>query len=239
MEPPKSVPCAIGSMPAATADRGAARRSGRAQCRIPWIAGRAEQRVVGVSAGGEFRRVGLCQHDGAGGFEPAHRFGVFRRHIVLVQRRGVSGADASGRRDVLDADRQAMQRTERRALHHRLFGAPGGVARLFGGQRHNGVEFWIERCNRCDIGVEHFDRAYRARRNQPRQFAGRFAQQSLVGHGAAIFPTSGRSAARLTGTEDSSHSRARRRRRSPRTSVACRTIAAPRTRCGRGRPASR
>ena len=51
---------------------------------------------------GEFRRVGLGEHDSAGRFEPAHDFRVLGRHIILEQRRCEGGADAGGRRDVLD-----------------------------------------------------------------------------------------------------------------------------------------
>ena len=113
IEQPKSVPCAIGTMPAATATAEPPEEPAGLRCRIPRIAGRAEQRVVGVGAAGEFRRVGLGEHDGAGGFQAAHRFGVLRRHIVLVQRRAEGGADAGRRRDVLD--RRSAGRAVRRA----------------------------------------------------------------------------------------------------------------------------
>ena len=112
IEQPKSVPCASGSHAGRDRDRRSARRARRAERRIPGIAGDAEHLVDGVGAGREFRRVGLAEHDGAGGLEAAHHFGVFGRHMVLEQRRAVGGANAGGRRHVLDADRQAVQRPE-------------------------------------------------------------------------------------------------------------------------------
>ena len=63
----------------------------------------------------------------------------------------------------LIADRQAMQRAERLALHHRVFGPPRRVARLLGGERDDGVEFRIDRFDHREIRVEHFDRADGAR----------------------------------------------------------------------------
>src|SRR6185437_2011335 len=49
--------------------------------------------------------------------------------------RGKGGVDAGGQRDVLDPDRQAVQRAKRLALHHRLFGALGVLARVRIGER--------------------------------------------------------------------------------------------------------
>jgi hypothetical protein len=39
-----------------------------------------------VGAAGEFGRVGLGEHDRAGGFEAAHDFFVLARHIVFQKR---------------------------------------------------------------------------------------------------------------------------------------------------------
>ncbi len=78
---------------------------------------------------------------------------------------------AGGGRDVLDADRHTVQRAERLTLHHRVFGAPGGVTRLVGGKRDDGVDLRIERFDCGNVSIEHLDRTYGARRNQPRQFA--------------------------------------------------------------------
>ena len=168
--------------------RRAAGRAGGAQRRIPRIARRAEQRVVGVGAAGEFGRIGLGKHDGAGGLEAADGFGVFRRHVVLEQRRGEGGADAGSRRDVLDRDRQAVQRAECLALHDGRFRAPGAFARLIRGQRDDGVELRIERRDDVEVRVEHVERTDGAGADEPRQFTRRFAHQSFVAHGRLYFP---------------------------------------------------
>ena len=122
-------PAPIGSMPVATATAEPPDEPAGLKRRIPRIAGRAEYVVESVGAGGEFRRVGLRQHDGAGGFQPPHRFGVFIRNVVLEQRRPEGGADAGGRRDVLDAERQAVQRTQGLASHHGASAASIAAAR--------------------------------------------------------------------------------------------------------------
>ena len=111
IEQPKSVPCASGTMPARDRDRRTAGRSGRAQRGIPRIEGRAEQRIDGVGAGREFRRIGLAEDDRAGLAQPLDRGGVLVRYEILVERRTEGGADALGERHVLDDHRQAMQRT--------------------------------------------------------------------------------------------------------------------------------
>ena len=110
--------------------------------------------------------------------------------------------DMAARKHTILFSTHVMQHAERLALHHRVFGDPGGVARLFGGERDNGVDLRIERFNRCQISVEHFERTYFARGNELHRLACRHAQQTFVGHGAATFPTNERSAARLTGTAD-------------------------------------
>ena len=66
-------------------------------------------------------------------------------------------------RVLLDRSRQAAQRAERLAFHDGVFGALRGVARLVGGERHDGIELGIERCDHRKMRVEHFNRADGAR----------------------------------------------------------------------------
>ena len=184
-------------------DRRAAGRAGRAERRIPRIAGRAEQRVDGVGAGGEFRRVGLGQHDGARGLEPAHDLGVLGRHMVLVERRAEGGADAGGQRDVLDADRQAVQR--RRAA--RRARPPASAARAasracVGGERDDRVELRVDPLDHGEMRVEHLDRADGARCGSARASSRadlrvRLRRPSVI---ASTCRTSARSGARSAGT---------------------------------------
>ena len=218
-------------------DRRAARRPRRRQRRVPGIAGRAEHRIDGVGAGREFRRVGLAEQDGAGRLEAADHLGVFSGNEVGVERRTIGGADAGGLGHVLDAEGQAFERRGRLACHDLRLGTPRRLAGRVGGERHDRIEAGIEARDCREMRIEHFDRAHRPRAHHRGELDGGFSRQRLVG--AITCPTSGRTAARSGGTTGSARSPAHRRRRSRHTCRASRTIAAPRTRAGRGRRSSR
>ena len=98
--------------PACDGSGGAAGGSGGAQGGVPRIACCPEHRIDGVGASGEFGRVGLGEHDRASGFQSPDDLGIFGRDIVGIKRAAVSRPDIRGRNDVLDADRQAMQRSQ-------------------------------------------------------------------------------------------------------------------------------
>ena len=70
----------------------------------------AEDRVERVAARAELRRVGLADDDGARRLEPLDREGVVVGHVVLEDLRAPRGADALGRRQVLDRHRHAVER---------------------------------------------------------------------------------------------------------------------------------
>ena len=132
---------------------------------------------------GEFGRVGLGKHDGDGGLEPAYHFRILHRHVILVERRGECGADAGRRRHVLDRDRQAVQRTERLALHDGAFSAPRRVERLVCGEGHDRVELGIDLLDHLEVRIKHLDRADGAGANEPRQLARRLARERKVRRG--------------------------------------------------------
>ena len=90
-------------------------------------------------------------------------------------------------RDVFDADRKAVQRADRLALHHGLLGALGVVPRVFFGQCHDRIEFRVECFDRGKMRVEHVEGTDGARADEPRQFTRRLAHQSIVTH-TAQFP---------------------------------------------------
>ncbi len=139
--------------------------------------------VDGVGAGREFRRVGLGQHDRAGGLEPAHDLGILVRDVVLVERRAEGGADAGRQRDVLDDDRQARAaaRAPRRAsprLRPRARRARACSAASVTMALSLGLTRAIAaRCaSSTSTGLD------RARFDQARQFARGLARQAVVGH---------------------------------------------------------
>ena len=172
--------------------------AGRAEFRIPGIAGGAEHLVDGVRAGCEFRRVGLGENDGAGGFQAAHDLGVLVGNVVLEKRRAEGGADARRHRDVLDADRQAVQRPERCAAHHRVFRRACRHARLIRRERDDGVELRVQALDVRQMRVQNLDRTDGAAADQRRQLAGGLPRQRSIRH--ATCPTSARRCARSTET---------------------------------------
>jgi hypothetical protein len=113
IEPPPSLPCANGSSPAATANRGAAAGAAGQQRRVPGAARRADQVVVGVAGEAELGGVGLAEADRAGPLQPEHHL-VGHRRDVAGHRGGAELGDDSGRRvEVLDGGRHAVQRRGR------------------------------------------------------------------------------------------------------------------------------
>ena len=123
IEQPKSVPCASGTIPVATAtaeppDDPAGLSAGFHGLRVA-----PNKRIDGVGAGREFRRIGLAEDDGAGLAQPLDRGGILVGHEILVERRAEGGADALGERHVLDHDRQAVQRQTGPVLSAAFFAA--------------------------------------------------------------------------------------------------------------------
>ena len=114
IEQPKSVPCASGTMPVATAtaeppDEPAGLSAGFQDC--------GSRRTTSLTVLAPVANSGvlvLPSTIAPAALQPAHDLGVLVGHEILVERRAEGGADARGERHVLDDDRQAMQRPERR-----------------------------------------------------------------------------------------------------------------------------
>ena len=157
--------------------RGAAGGSCGAQGRIPRIARCPEHRIDGVSASRKFGRVGLGEHDRAGGLQPPDDLGILGRDIIGIKRAAVSRADIRGRNDVLDADRQAVQRPQFVAAHHRLFRRARIGPRAIGDKCHDRVQRRIEALDDREVGIEHLDRAERALAHERRELMGGFAPE--------------------------------------------------------------
>ena len=124
---------AVGDRQHARGERrtGAAARSAGALARIVGIAGDAVDAVVGVRPHPEFRGVGLADGDHAGAAQPLDQHRILGRPEVLVDQRSAGQREADRRLQVLERDRQPVQRAERLALR----GTPIGLL----GQRQTGV----------------------------------------------------------------------------------------------------
>ena len=87
---------------------GTAARPARRTLRIARVADRAEVRIVGGDAVGEFVQSGLTQHHGAGVRQLLDNRGVEVRNIIGKQFRARSSADALGRDQVLVCNRNTV-----------------------------------------------------------------------------------------------------------------------------------
>ncbi len=152
--------------------RAAAGRAGSRQRRVPRIARRAEHLVDGVGPRAELGRVGLAEHDRARRLQPHDDLGVFGGHVILEQRRAPGGADARGRREVLDPDRNPVQGTELPALADRALGLARPPERLFRRDRAEGVDLGVEPLDRGKVRLRHLEGARLLRADQPRELSG-------------------------------------------------------------------
>jgi len=130
---------------------------------------------------------GLADEHRAAGAQPFDDRGIVVRHMILEQFRAASGAHAFGAEEILDRDRNAMQRTAAFAATQFLIGLFGALA---GGLGHHGL-------HGVGRGVEPFDALerrgsqLRGRYFAPAQGGGGFEQRhsppshSADGAGAA------------------------------------------------------
>ena len=95
----------------------AAGRAARRACGIVRIGGRARAKV------GELRRNRLAQDNRAGFAQARDQKSVFAGFPAGVEDRAVLGGKVGGIDDVLDADRHAVERTDRQASHTERVGA--------------------------------------------------------------------------------------------------------------------
>ena len=121
-EPPVSEPVAQRQHVDRQRRRRAARRAAGIERRIEGVAGRAPHRVARVGAGAHVGHVGLGGDDRAGRAQPGDERVVARRHVAAQAHVAVGGEQPGGVLQVLHAERQAVQRAERRAAHHLRLG---------------------------------------------------------------------------------------------------------------------
>ena len=138
--------------------RRAAARAARMMIQPPGI---AHWPVMGVRAGravGELVQVGLADQHRARALQALDRGRVEVGHPVREQRRAVGGGDASGRVQVLDRDRDAVQGPEMVAGHDRRLGGVGGGAGALRRHRDEGVQLRLQPLDPGKRRLGHLDR---------------------------------------------------------------------------------
>ena len=98
-----------------------------------------EARCVGVALVAEFRCGGFAHHDRARVLQPRHQDIVLRRNVVGEDRRSVRRAYALGGKEILDVDRDAVQRPKLLARHDGPLCDTRLRPRRVGGHRRVGI----------------------------------------------------------------------------------------------------
>ena len=107
----------------------------------PGVAGAAEQRQIGQAFAAEFRRRSLADQDRARRAQPRHGDGVMVGDVTSVRNSSEGGADAFRVDDVLDGERDALQKPRRLAAHDPAFDIAGLRHRLVRTERDEAIQF--------------------------------------------------------------------------------------------------
>jgi len=168
--------------------RGTARGSGGTQVRVPRVSRCSEHRIDGVGTGCEFGRVGLGEHDRAGDLQPPDDLGIFGGNVVGIKRTPVGRPDVCGRHDILDANRQPMQRPQFVAACRRLLRHARVCPRAVGCQCHDCIQRRVEAIDDREMRIENLDRTDFAFAHERNKLMGCFSPEIL--HAKSYSPTS-------------------------------------------------
>jgi hypothetical protein len=124
-----------------------------------------------VRAHAELRHVGLADRNRAGAPQPLDEQRVLERHLAGEDRRSARERKADRGLEILEGDRQAMQRAH-------FFPARDAAIRLVGQRqaplvvqlRDDGVERRVEPVDLMEVRGHHFARRHLPRADQRRQF---------------------------------------------------------------------
>ena len=95
-----------------------------------------------------------------------------RRYVVLEDSRTERGANARGFHQIFMRDGQTVQGPERGAASLRFVGSASLLPRLFGHQRDNRIDLWIDALDLLKVGVQCFASAQLLAADQVRHFGG-------------------------------------------------------------------
>ncbi len=200
MLPPWSEPSASGSMPAASAAPAPPLLPPADRSSAPRVARRPEHLVERVRPGAHLRGVGLADHDRAGRSQTRDEQAVDLRHVLGKELRPVRGADPGRVDQILDRDRQPVQRPDRLTSRRPLVGGIGLGQRRFGPEADDRVDLGVDRIDPFQMRGDDLARGQLPLPDRARQFARcppmqlhapRLAQVSLSGARAYACSASG------------------------------------------------
>ena len=135
-------------------------------CGVPGVARRRERQCEIRSADRELVCLLLAEQDGTRVTQPHPGLGILVRHMVEIARRARRRADTARLVDVLEADRDTVQRAARR-----LIGASPRVGkRLVMQYQDIAVQFAVEGGDPVEIGLRQHDRRKPARADRLARF---------------------------------------------------------------------
>ena len=139
-----------------------------------------EDLIERVAAGRKLRTIRLPENDRAGRTQPPHDESIFGGNVVLVDRRSERRPQTGDGRDVLDADRQAAQRT--RILTARQSRVErGGVLERARVRRDDRIEHRVQAIDAIETGADDVGRRQFAPVDAARELARRQVWQ--LAHG--------------------------------------------------------
>ena len=143
--------------------RGAPGRAAGGHLVVPGIEGPAPQRVVRRRPHREFRGIGAAHDNRTRVEQVTHERRVVRRDQARQRGQAVRGGLPGNVDVLLDGHRNAVERSERSAPHHRPVLHPGIAHRLVRAIRHDGVEAPVVLRNAIEHRLHHLDARHFAR----------------------------------------------------------------------------
>jgi hypothetical protein len=144
------------------------------------------ERVAGVAARAPFGDVGLADDDGAGALEHRDNSFILGRDVVREQHAAEARRQPLGVDQILDPERQPVQRAEAIAAHHGSLALPRRRARRLERACNDRIDGGIDFLDPVDATVHEFDRRKLALADQrPGRYRGQIAR---LGHVRITLP---------------------------------------------------
>ena len=162
--------------------RRATARAARRQLEVPGVPGRAIQLRLGERDSPELRRVRLADDDEPGLADPPHDGAVEVRDVIGVGTRRVRRADAGGRCQVLDGDRNPAER----CVAVRRVDESGSFERLLSADSDERVQRRIEPCDPLEGVPDELRGGDLATADEPRLLDGREERELHLGEPTSV-----------------------------------------------------
>ena len=142
-------------------------RPGGEMIRVPGIGGGRLRQVERGASVGELVRRQLAHQHRSGRSQPCRAGGVLAGDVVLQDGGLAGGGDARGVDDVLQPDRDPVQRPDRTVAHDRGLGGAGFGHRTLPRYQNEGVQSAVQRVDPVEASLGQLHRRQFLRGNQP------------------------------------------------------------------------